>query len=142
MKRRLKPACASAQFDQRLRCPHGETLHPWLSEMRPKKILILPRYDAQADLNLRLAHMSEGWFSECTTHILTESAHDKSNTKICATSENSNQPAHLRGLIRVFADSMCLLLPRAYQKRDERELLSYLADVQADLSLLAKQILL
>ena len=23
-----------------LRCPHEETLHPWLSEMRPVKILI------------------------------------------------------------------------------------------------------
>ena len=40
---RLKSACASAQSDQCLRCPHEEALHPWLSEMRPVKILIRPR---------------------------------------------------------------------------------------------------
>ena len=28
--RRLKSACASAHSDQSLRCPHKETLHPWL----------------------------------------------------------------------------------------------------------------
>ena len=33
-------ACASAQSDQRVRCPLEETLHPWLSELRPVKILI------------------------------------------------------------------------------------------------------
>ena len=40
VKRRLKSACASAQSDQSLYCPHEETLHPWLSKMRPLKILI------------------------------------------------------------------------------------------------------
>ena len=38
--RRLKSAYASAQSDQSLHCPHQETLHPWLSKMRPVKILI------------------------------------------------------------------------------------------------------
>ena len=38
--RRLKSACASAQSDQSLRCPHEETLYPWLSKLRPLKILI------------------------------------------------------------------------------------------------------
>ena len=38
--RRLKSACASAQSDQSLRCPHEETLHPYLSKMRSVKILI------------------------------------------------------------------------------------------------------
>ena len=28
------------QISLRIRCPHGETLHPWLSKMRPVKILI------------------------------------------------------------------------------------------------------
>ena len=37
-----------------------QTLHPWLSQMRPLKILIL----ALADLNLRWAHMSENTFSD------------------------------------------------------------------------------
>ena len=39
-RRRLKSACPSAQSDHNLRCPHEETLHPWLSKMRPVKILI------------------------------------------------------------------------------------------------------
>ena len=37
---RLKPAYASAQSDRSLRCQHKETLHPWLSKMRPVKIQI------------------------------------------------------------------------------------------------------
>ena len=37
---RLKLTCAFAQCDQSLRCPHEETLHPWLFKMRPVKILI------------------------------------------------------------------------------------------------------
>ena len=36
----LKSACASTLFDQSLRCPHEETLHPWLSKMCPEQILI------------------------------------------------------------------------------------------------------
>ena len=40
--RRLKSACASAQLDKSLRCPHVETLHPWLhvSIMRTVRRLI------------------------------------------------------------------------------------------------------
>ena len=38
--RRHKSACASDQSDQSLRCPHEETLHPWLSKTCPVKILI------------------------------------------------------------------------------------------------------
>ena len=40
---RLKPTCLSAQSDKSLRCPHEETLHPWLSKMRPVRILIRQR---------------------------------------------------------------------------------------------------
>ena len=35
-----RSACASAQSDQRLRCPREETSNPWLSKMHPVKILI------------------------------------------------------------------------------------------------------
>ena len=42
----------------RVCCPHEETLHPWLSQMLPVKILIDCPI-AQADLNLCWAHMSE-----------------------------------------------------------------------------------
>ena len=61
------------------------------------------------------------------------SAHDKTYNKSCATSEDSDQPAHPRSLIRVFADRMFLLQPPGYPKRDKREPLLYVVDVQADL---------
>ena len=35
-----------------------------------------------------------------------EAAHDKTYNKTHATSKDSNQPAHMRSLIRVFADHM------------------------------------
>ena len=51
-----------------LRCPPEETRHPFLSNMRPVRF----RSDcahAQADLNLRCAHMVEGTFSDLMTQI-------------------------------------------------------------------------
>ena len=56
-----------------------------------------------------------------------EPAHNKTFNKTCATSEDSAYPAHLRSLIKVFADRMCLLPPSSYLKRDKRESLQYLA---------------
>ena len=64
-----------------------------------------------------------------------EPAHDKTYSKSCTTSEDSDQTAHPRSLIRVFADRMCLLQLPGYPKKDEREPLAYWEDVQADLSL-------
>ena len=64
-----------------------------------------------------------------------EPAQDKTYNKPCVTSENSDQPAHPRSLIRVFTDRMCLLRPPGCQKRNKREHLPYWVDVQADLSL-------
>ena len=54
---RFKSACASAQFDQSLFCPHEETLHPWLSKMRPVKILIRLRKCADWSESLLCAHV-------------------------------------------------------------------------------------
>ena len=59
----------------------------------------------------------------------------KPTIKTFAISEDSDQPAHPRSLIRVFADRVCLLQPPGYPMRDKRELLPYWVDVQADLSL-------
>ena len=42
-----------------------------------------------------------------------EPAHGKTYNKTCAISEDSDQPAHPRSLIRVFAVRMCLLQPPA-----------------------------
>ena len=51
-----------------LRCPHEDTLHPWLSKMHQRWF----RSDcanAQADLNLRWAHMSKCTFSNVAVHL-------------------------------------------------------------------------
>ena len=61
-----------------------------------------------------------------------EPAHDKTYNKTCAVSKESDQPAHSRRLIRFFADCMCLPQLPCYPKRDEREPLPYLVDVQAN----------
>ena len=50
-----------------------------------------------------------------------EPAHDKIYNKTFATSEDSDQTAHPRSLIRVFTDRMCLLQPQSYPKKDERD---------------------
>ena len=62
-------------------------------------------------------------------------AHDKTYNKTYATSEDSDQPAHPRSLIRVFADRIWLLQPSSYPKRDKQKPLSFWLDAQADLSL-------
>ena len=66
------------------------------------------------------------------TSPIFEPAHDKAYNETCATSEDSDQPAYPRSLIRVFADRMSLKQPPGYPKRDEREPLPYRVDVQAD----------
>ena len=65
--------------------------------------------DAQADLSLRWAQMQYGPGSN-------EPAYHKTYDKTCATSEDSDQTAHLRSLIWVFADRICLLQPPAVQR--------------------------
>ena len=64
-----------------------------------------------------------------------EPTHDKTYYKTCATSEDSDQTAHLRSLIRVFAYRICILQPPSYPKRDKREHLPYWVDELADLQL-------
>ena len=62
-------------------------------------------------------------------------AHYKAYDKTSSTREDSDQPAHPRRLIRVFADRMCLLQPQDYPKTDKRESLALCVDVQADRSI-------
>ena len=100
VQQRLKSACASAQSDQSLRCPHEETLHHWLVwicrfslplgiwEGLRFVIVALPGFfsffyskctlwrflsdcaNAQADLNLPWVHVFEGTFSDLAPHII------------------------------------------------------------------------
>ena len=52
----------------------------------------------------------------CTDVAINEPAHYKTYNETCAISEDSNQTAHPRSLIRVFADRMYLLQPPGYPK--------------------------
>ena len=54
-----------------------------------------------------------------------------------ATSKDSDQTAHPRSLIRVFADRTCLLQPPRYPTRNKGEHLTHWVDGQLDLSILA-----
>ena len=49
--------------------------------------------------------------------VLYEPAYNETCNKTCATSEDSDQPAHPRSLIRVFADRMCQLQAPGYPER-------------------------
>ena len=51
------------------------------------------------------------------TRKLFKPVQEKTYNKTCATSEDSDQPAYLHSLIRVFTDDMCLLHLRAKRKR-------------------------
>ena len=101
--------------------------------------------DAQADPSLHWAYMqscrkrSYG-YRMCREKKMAvfksyEPAHDNTYNKTCATSENTDQTAHPRSLIIVFADRLCLLQPPGHPKRDKREPLPYWVDVQAELRL-------
>ena len=46
-----------------------------------------------------------------TATTTTEPEHNKTYNKVCATSEDVDQPAHLRSLTSVFADRMSRLEP-------------------------------
>ena len=42
-------------------------------------------------------------------HIMIELVHEISNNVVCATSKASDQPAHMRSLIRAFASRLSIL---------------------------------
>ena len=46
--------------------------------------------------------------------IIFEPRHDISNNVVCATSKDSDQPAHTRSLIRAFASQLNILLVLSY----------------------------
>ena len=69
-KRRLKSACASAQSDQSHRCPHEETMHPWLSKCA-KRVFWSHYANARADLNHRWCICSKTCFLTLLMYIFT-----------------------------------------------------------------------
>ena len=95
----------------------NKILHHWLSKMRPVWFWSDCAY-AQADLNLRSAHMSEGTFSHveaqsflvsqimpiyyANTELTLEPEHSISYKIAFAPSEDSDQPALPQFVVRVF----------------------------------------
>ena len=80
-------------------------------------MILLINMGLMSHINLR-----NGYGNKCPKFSNTfEPGHDKTYDKTCATREDSNQPAHLCSLIRVFTDCMCLLQTPAYPKRDDQE---------------------
>ena len=81
--RRLKSACAFAQSDQSLRCPHEETLHPWLSKMHTMKILIRLRKCAGWSKSSLCAHIQRyvflRWGSDLEMHFFGHHSCDSHN---------------------------------------------------------------
>ena len=70
VQRRLQSDCASAQSDWSLRCPHVETLHPWLyPKMCPLKILIRLRICSGWSESAMGAHVRSYVFSRCGSFI-------------------------------------------------------------------------
>ena len=63
--RRLKSACASAHSDQSICYPHEENLRPWLSKMRPVKILVKLRERASLSESSLGAHVQRYVFWRC-----------------------------------------------------------------------------
>ena len=61
--------------------------------------------------------------------------HDKTNKKMCAPSEDSDQPGHPPSLIRVFADRMTKAWVLSYLLSVQRRLWTNWSDAQVDLSL-------
>ena len=51
-------------------------------------------------------------------YLINAPAQDKTYNTVCATSKDSDQPAQIRRLIRVFDDRMCLLQPPGYPRTD------------------------
>ena len=68
--RRLKSACASAQSDRNLFCPHEKTLHPWLSKMCQGKILIRLRKCAGWSESSLGAHVQRYVFWRSDTYLI------------------------------------------------------------------------
>ena len=69
--RKLKLVCISVQFNQSIYCPHEETLHAWLSEMQPVKILIR-LLECAGWSESSLGENARSIFSDVEVHIFTE----------------------------------------------------------------------
>ena len=62
------------------------------------------------DVNFILAYVTIGsYISRVSTNYTFEPVHEISNNVVCATSKASDQPAHMRSLIRAFASHLSIL---------------------------------
>ena len=101
---KLRSACASAESDHSLRCPHEE-----FYVLRYHRAAIEDFWsdfvDAQADLRVRWAHISVCRFcvSFVFNIIIIWATSWQNQQSGCAPGEDSDQPEHPPSLIRVFA---------------------------------------
>ena len=64
----------------------------------------------KADQIYRIQTVKEIYFYQCNIgQRLFEPVHEISNNVVCATSKASDQPAHMRSLIRAFASRLSIL---------------------------------
>ena len=68
-RRRLKSACTSARSDRSFRCPHEESLHPWLSKMCPVEMRTRLRECAGWSESSLSAHVWRYVFWRCGWYI-------------------------------------------------------------------------
>ena len=100
-------------------CPHEETLHPWLSKMRPVKILIRLRECAGWSEFLLGRHIRMYFFwrwGSAYSYEENDPVHDETYKKTCVNTEYLDQSAHPHSLHRVFTEIMCLLQPPGYRR--------------------------
>ena len=87
--RRLRSAWASAQSDQSLRCPHEETLGPWLSIERTAKTLICPGW-SESSLGVHsfclFCHVAAHLLTVCPCASFSSRCHGKAEMGNCGTS--------------------------------------------------------
>ena len=69
------------------------------------------------------------------SHLIYEQQHEKTHLRTCPPSEDSDQPAHSRSLIRIFTGRILDSQGCKVSPCGQRRLKSDCADAQADLSL-------
>ena len=75
--------------------------------------LVIGECTAKNVTHMPVSVVAQGKFASSsfrgTRDLLIETTHDKTYKRTCATSEDLDQAAHPRSLIRVLANHMCLL---------------------------------
>ena len=63
----------------------------------------------QVDIEIYADKLGQSGNRILSSHLTNEPVHEISNNLVCATSKGSDQPAHMRSLIRAFASRLNIL---------------------------------